>query len=125
MTLPGLELADGVPTDLRTLVAVPTLLTSEADLLEQIERLEVHHLAGAGGDLSFALLSDGVDADQEVVDGDARLLAVAAAAIARLNRRHGPGRAAIASCCCIAVASSIPARTAGWGGSASAASCTS
>ncbi|BBK34084.1 cyclic beta-1,2-glucan synthetase [Stella humosa] len=91
MTLPGLELADGVPTDLRTLVAVPTLLTSEADLLEQIERLEVHHLAGAGGDLSFALLSDGVDADQEVVDGDARLLAVAAAAIARLNRRHGPG----------------------------------
>ena len=91
VTLPGLELKAGVPQSLRTIVAVPTLLTSEADLLEQIERLEVHHLAGAGGDLTFALLSDGVDADQEVLEGDARLLAVAAEGIGRLNRRHGPG----------------------------------
>ena len=60
--LPGLELADGVPDKLRTLVAIPTLLTSEADLIEQIERLEVHHLAGTGGDITFALLLDGVDA---------------------------------------------------------------
>jgi cyclic beta-1,2-glucan synthetase len=91
ISLPALELSAGVPPALRTLVAVPTLLTSEADLLEQIERLEVHHLSGAGGDLSFALLSDGIDADQQVVPGDAALLAVAAEAIARLNRRHGPG----------------------------------
>ena len=69
ITLPGLELTAGVPASLRTLVAVPTLLTGEADLREQIERLEVHHLAGAGGDLSFALLVDGLDADQEVAGG--------------------------------------------------------
>ncbi|CAG4892407.1 GH36-type glycosyl hydrolase domain-containing protein [Paraburkholderia gardini] len=91
ITLPGLELTAGVPSSLRTLVAVPTLLTSEADLREQIERLEVHHLAGAGGDLSFALLADGLDADQEVVAGDAHLLAVAADAIEALNRRYEPG----------------------------------
>ena len=53
---PVSNLRRGVPQSLRTLVAVPTLLTNEADLLEQIERLEVHHLAGAGGDLTFALL---------------------------------------------------------------------
>ncbi len=91
VVLPGLELKGGVPSSLRTLVVVPTLLTSEADLLEQIERLEVHHLSGAGGDLSFALLSDGLDADMEVVESDAHLLAVAADAIDQLNRRHGPG----------------------------------
>lgn len=91
VTLPGLELTSGVPSSLRTLVAVPTLLTSEADLREQIERLEVHHLAGAGGDLSFALLVDGLDADQEVMAGDAHLLAVAADAIAALNRQYEPG----------------------------------
>ena len=91
ITLPGLELTAGVPASLRTLVAVPTLLTGEADLREQIERLEVHHLAGAGGDLSFALLVDGLDADQEVVAGDAHLLAVAADAIEALNRRYEPG----------------------------------
>ncbi|MDH3315849.1 MAG: glycosyl transferase, partial [Gammaproteobacteria bacterium] len=91
MTLPALKLTAGVPQSLRTLVAVPTLLTSEADLLEQIERLEVHHLAGADGDLTFALLSDGVDADKEVLEGDAHLLAVAAEAIGQLNRIYGPG----------------------------------
>ena len=93
-TLPGLELSAGVPQSLRTLVAVPTLLTSEADILDQIERLEVHHLAGAGGDLCFALLSDGVDADQETLDGDSRLLTVAAEAIEELNRRYCPGQGA-------------------------------
>ena len=91
MALPGLELAAGVPATLRTLVAVPTLLTSEADLLEQIERLEIHHLAGASGDLTFALLSDGLDADAEHLPGDADLLAAAAGAISQLNLRHGPG----------------------------------
>lgn len=93
ISLPGLELADGVPASLRTLVVVPTLLTDDADLREQVERLEVHFLSGAGGDLTFALLSDGVDADCEVLPGDARLLEQAAAAIDGLNRRHGPGPA--------------------------------
>ncbi|WP_346772403.1 glucoamylase family protein [Chelativorans sp. AA-79] len=88
--LPGLSLKQGVPESMRTLVAVPTLLTSEADILEQVERLEVHHLSGVGGDLVFALLTDGVDADQEVTEEDARLLGVAAEAIAGLNRRHEP-----------------------------------
>jgi cyclic beta-1,2-glucan synthetase len=89
--LPGLALRGGVPPSLRTLVAVPTLLTSQADLLEQVERLEVHHLSGAGGDLAFALLADGLDANQEAREGDAQLVAVATEAIAALNRRHGPG----------------------------------
>jgi len=93
ITLPGLDLTEGVPQSLRTLVAVPTLLTNEADILEQVERLEVHHLAGAGGDLTFALLSDWIDADQEVLPRDAHLLAIATEAIAQLNRRYGPGPA--------------------------------
>lgn len=91
IVLPGLELKTGVPASLRTLVVVPTLLTSESDLLEQIERLEIHHLSGAGGDLSFALLSDGVDADEGTLPGDAHLLATAVAAISALNHKHGPG----------------------------------
>jgi cyclic beta-1,2-glucan synthetase len=91
--LPGLELKAGVPRSLRTLVAIPTLLSSEASLREQVERLEVHHLAGASGDLTFALLTDGTDAVQEVMPGDAALLTMAAEAIGELNRRYGPGPA--------------------------------
>jgi cyclic beta-1,2-glucan synthetase len=88
--LPALELRDGVPSHLRTIIAVPTLLTTVEAIDEQIERLEVHHLASPEGDLHFALLSDWLDAATEHVDGDAALLETAVAGVARLNRRYGP-----------------------------------
>ena len=88
--LPALELRGGVPVHLRTVVAVPTLLTTVAGIEEQIERLEVHHLASPEGDLHFALLSDWLDAATEHVDGDEALLQAGMAGVARLNRRYGP-----------------------------------
>ncbi|HEY5864183.1 MAG TPA: phosphorylase, partial [Candidatus Tectomicrobia bacterium] len=88
--LPRLALRDGVPSDLRTLVVVPTLLTGHAQIAVQIERLEVHYLANSEGDLRFALLSDWIDAPLETMPGDDALLATTAEGIARLNRRHGP-----------------------------------
>ncbi len=90
MPLPALELRGGVPAHLRTLIAVPTLLTTTAAIEEQIERLEVHHLGNPDGELHFALLSDWLDATTQHVDSDAALLETAAAGIARLNRRYGP-----------------------------------
>ncbi|HEU4516458.1 MAG TPA: protein ndvB, partial [Steroidobacteraceae bacterium] len=91
--LPGLQLRNGVPGHLRTMVAVPILLTTRAALEEQIERLEVHYLASPDGELYFALLSDWTDAATETVAGDDALLGAAAAGIARLNQRHGPAAA--------------------------------
>jgi cyclic beta-1,2-glucan synthetase len=88
--LPALALRDGVPSHLRTLIAVPTLLTTPEAIEEHIERLEIHHLASPEGDLHFALLSDWIDATTECADPDQALLAVAAAGIARLNHRYGP-----------------------------------
>ena len=87
--LPALELSKGIPSELRTLVAVPMLLTTRAAIEEQIERLEIHHLASPEGELHFALLSDWVDAEKESKDGDESLLAVAIERIARLNQRYG------------------------------------
>ena len=69
-TLPALELRDGVPANLRTMVVVPTLLTSRAGVDEQIERLEVHHLASRDGDLRFGLLTDWTDSATETSSGD-------------------------------------------------------
>ena len=87
--LPRLELRNGVPSSLRTLVVVPVLLVERAAIDELIERIEVHYLANAEGDVFFALLSDWVDAPAETMPTDAELLAVARDGIARLNRRHG------------------------------------
>jgi len=89
MILPALELREGVPSNLRTIVVVPTLLTTRAAIEEQIERLEVHHLASPDGDLRFALLSDFTDAAEETAPDDDALLEAAAEGMARLNGRYG------------------------------------
>jgi cyclic beta-1,2-glucan synthetase len=92
--LPRLELAEGIPTALRTLVVMPTLLASDAEIEEQVNRLELHYLANLEGAIHFALLSDWMDAPAETMPADDRLLETAIERIARLNRRHGPAPAA-------------------------------
>ncbi|MBA3587346.1 MAG: DUF3131 domain-containing protein, partial [Chloroflexi bacterium] len=87
--LPRLDLDDGVPSRLRTLVVVPTLLISKTEVEAQVGALEVHYLGNREGDLRFALLSDWLDGPTEHVSGDDELLAEAAAAIDRLNERYG------------------------------------
>ncbi len=84
-----LELPQGVPAELRTMVVVPTLLTSHADVEESVERLEVHYLANPGGQLHFALLTDWKDASHEHMPDDEKLLTVLADGIARLNEQYG------------------------------------
>ena len=89
-TLPRLELRDGIPQHLRTMVVIPTLLTGPETIKEQVERLEIHYLANPDGDLRFALLSDWTDAPRESMPGDDELLAAAIDGISHLNKRHGP-----------------------------------
>ncbi len=88
-TLPRLELAEGVPADLRTLVVVPTLLGSLADVEARVAGLEIHYLANPDGDVRFALLSDWLDAATETAPDDNSLLAAAVSGIEGLNDRYG------------------------------------
>jgi cyclic beta-1,2-glucan synthetase len=88
--LPGMALEDGVPEALRTLVAVPVMLTSQAGIAGQVRLMEVLHLANDDGDLNFALVADFADSPTEKQEGDANLLDAAAACVAGLNARYGP-----------------------------------
>lgn len=94
--LPGMALRDGVPSESRTMVAIPILLSSRAAIDEQIGRLEVHHLSNPAGEIYFALLSDWTDALTESTTEDAGLLAAVTDGITRLNARYpnpsGPDR---------------------------------
>jgi cyclic beta-1,2-glucan synthetase len=87
--LPKLELRDGVPDDCRTLVAVPVLLTTAADIDSLVEALEIRFLGNADPNVQFALLADLPDAVEETRPGDDELLARTAAGIRALNVRHG------------------------------------
>ena len=124
--LPKLELAQGVPPELATLVAVPALLTDEEDLRSLVGRLEVHALANDDGAFRFALLTDWVDAPSESLPEDELLLAVARAAIAELNARHRLRRKGVRdSFFSTGVGSGTSRRRRGSDGNASAASSTS
>ncbi|MGB6199321.1 MAG: glucoamylase family protein [Candidatus Acidiferrales bacterium] len=88
--LPRLELRNGIPETLRTIVVMPTLLTNTAEVAQLVESLEVHYLGNPDGDVRFALLSDWTDAPTEKVPGDDDLLIAAVDGIALLNKRYGP-----------------------------------
>jgi cyclic beta-1,2-glucan synthetase len=87
--LPALDLGGLVPEEHRTLVVVPILLSSRADLEEMLANLESQYLAGPRGELYYALLADGQDADVAVTAADAELEAAGRAGIAALNARYG------------------------------------
>lgn len=89
--LPKMDYSAGIPDEARTLVVVPTLIATLADVDELVEGLEVRFLANRDSNLYFALLSDFLDAPHAVLAEDAALLAHATLAINRLNRRYADG----------------------------------
>jgi cellobiose phosphorylase len=89
--LPKMDYDNGIPDEARTLVAIPTLIDSRADIDELVEGLEVRFLANRDRNLYFALLSDFLDAPQQVMTQDADLLAHASLAITELNRKYADG----------------------------------
>lgn len=84
-TLPRMDYALGIPVEATTLVVVPTLLGSAQAAQDEVDDLEIRYLANRVDHLHFALLSDYPDADSEHTASDAAVLAVATAAIERLN----------------------------------------
>ena len=86
--LPRMDYGDGLPSHLRTLVVVPTLLTDAAAIEDLVEALEVRFLANRDRCLHFGLLTDFQDARTETVPEDAALLEVARAGIANLNAKY-------------------------------------
>ncbi|MDO8545377.1 MAG: glucoamylase family protein [Opitutaceae bacterium] len=86
--LPRLDFTSGIAPDCRTMVVVPTLLTSVDGVDRLIETLEIHHLANRDQHLHFALLTDFQDAANEVEPDDEPLLARARAGVERLNAKY-------------------------------------
>src|SRR6185503_14180529 len=85
--------AQRIPDETRTMVVVPTLLTSVTGVAALLEHMEVLALGNLDPCIHFAILSDFADAESEELPDDAAILAAARAGVEDLNRRFGPGHA--------------------------------
>ncbi|WP_343313311.1 glucoamylase family protein [Brucella sp. BE17] len=81
----GFEYKEGLPEEARTLVAVPTFITTRDSVDEQLRNLEVHYLTNPRGEIYFALVSDWVDAKQEITPADMEIYDYAREEIDKLN----------------------------------------
>ena len=86
--LPRMDFSSGIPQDLRTLVVVPSVLTSPEKVMDLLESLEVRYLANRDINLQFGLLTDLCDAEQEVVPDDEHLLLMARHGVEGLNEKY-------------------------------------
>jgi cyclic beta-1,2-glucan synthetase len=86
--LPRMDFSKGIPRELRTLVVVPTMLTSTQNIEDLIEALEVRFLANRDEHLHFGLLTDYRDAIEEALPEDEPLLRLARQRIEELNEKY-------------------------------------
>jgi cellobiose phosphorylase len=86
--LARLDFSEGIPDEYRTLVAVPTLLSSPDGVESLVESLEIRFLANRANNISYALLTDFTDARQETMPMDTVLTDLAVKKIAALNEKY-------------------------------------
>ncbi len=86
--LPRMDFSGGIPSQSRTLVVVPTMLSDARSVDDLIEALEVRFLANRDANLYFGLLTDFRDAAEETRTEDAPLLRLAVTQIEALNAKY-------------------------------------
>ncbi|MEZ0336173.1 MAG: glucoamylase family protein, partial [Gemmatimonadales bacterium] len=92
--LPKLDFRkEGVPSEFRTAVVIPTLFGSVEAVHEALDHLEVQYLANREAHLHFAILSDFTDAPTETQATDSAILAAAVEGVRALNARYVSGSA--------------------------------
>ena len=87
-----LDLSAEIPIECRTIVVVPTMLTSPSGLESLLEQLEVRFLGNRDRNLYFALLTDFGDADIETQPHDQDLIDLARQGIELLNQKYAGDR---------------------------------
>lgn len=86
--LPRMDFSKGIPNECRTLVIIPTMLSSKKYIEELVEALEVRFLANREANLHFGLLTDFMDADTQTMPLDDALLELASERIKELNEKY-------------------------------------
>lgn len=85
--LAKMDFSDGIPSDCATMVVVPTLLLSAAQVEDVVTQLEIRYLANPDKNLHFALLTDSPDSARPL-DEKNELVELCAKRIRDLNRKY-------------------------------------
>jgi len=89
--LPRMDFSTGIPPESRTLVVIPTMITSLRNIADLVEALEVRFLANRDEHLHFSLLTDFSDAHEETLPEDEPLTRFARERIEELNEKYRNG----------------------------------
>ncbi|MCH8527329.1 MAG: cyclic beta 1-2 glucan synthetase [Kiritimatiellae bacterium] len=89
-----LDFAKGIASECRTMVVIPSMLTTPEGIQTLLETLEVHHLSNPDAYLHFALLTDFRDAPGEQQPGDDELVRAAAEGVDLLNQKYAEAHSA-------------------------------
>lgn len=87
--LPKMDFSKAIPAESKTMVVIPTIISSTTDVDELTEDLEVRYLANRHDNLHFALLTDLPDANEETLPGDEEVVSLATERIKALNQKYG------------------------------------
>ncbi|MEI8215943.1 MAG: glucoamylase family protein [Eubacteriales bacterium] len=88
---PCLELKEGIPEEMSTMIVVPAILTDEKRVEELLENIENHYASNKEDNLYFALIGAFRDANEQNIEGDKKVLAAAFEGIRALNMKYAKG----------------------------------
>lgn len=86
--LPKMDFEDTIPAEYKTLVVIPSLLSSAAEVKSLLRQVELTFLRSQDAHLYFALLTDLPDTQQQPESGAGPLVAEVTAGIRALNEKH-------------------------------------
>ena len=86
--LPRLDFSKEIPNKYRTLVTIPTMLSSKKEIEDLVEALEIRFLANRRKNLYFSLLTDFVDGDSAITADDELFLKLVIESIQQLNEKY-------------------------------------
>ena len=90
--IPRLELKEGIPKELATMVIVPTLISNKKTLIRMLENIETYYIASNVDNIYFTLVGDTKEADKEILEGDEEIIDYGKKKIGELNSKYGEGR---------------------------------
>ena len=86
--IPKLDLSEGIPEELATMIIIPTIIKDKEKVKELISKLEVYYLANKSENIYFTLLGDCTSSEKEKEEFDNELIRVGKEEIQRLNEKY-------------------------------------